>query len=274
MPTERESEQESERDRVREEGREGEGGGARESGGEKDCVYQRERYVWPAPLVVPLRPGEHAGGVSGWSDPPNASKSLHSRQKCVRPCYQGNVNRMLVDQPADFVQKYANAPHHRAVPCPPSLFPGTQVGGSGIAAAQGGDAAQAIDHYLTALSIARETRDRAVEGEVCHSLGMIYRNVGDYPKAIAYHDMRLAIANEIGDSAGQGNAYFSLGLCFFSLERYRKAVTVRLAAPCVSAHGLCALTWMPVLMYKVVCACPDVRTYVHMGTSTLKVDVV
>ena len=108
-------------------------------------------------------------------------------------------------------------------------------------AAQGGDAAQAIDLYLTALSIARETRDRAVEAEVCHSLGMIYRNIGDYPKAIAYHDMRLAIANEIGDTAGQGNAYLSLGLCFFSLQRHHKAVTVRLSAPCVSAHGLCAL---------------------------------
>ena len=207
---------------MREGGREGGGGEEREGEREKDCVWIREKD----PLVVPLRPGEHAGGVSGWSDPPNASKGLNSRHKCVRPCYQGNVNRMLVDQPPDFVQKYANAPHHRAEQCSPSLFPGTQVGGNGMAA-QGGDAAQAIDHYLAALSIARETHDRAVEGEVCHSLGMIYRNIGDYPKAIAYHDMRLAIANEIGDSAGQGNAYLSLGLCFFSLERYHTAVTVR-----------------------------------------------
>jgi len=191
-----------------------------------------------------------SGGVQGWSDPTNKSKGLHSRNKCVRACYEGGVNRMLVDQPPDFVQKYGNAPHHRPEPCRPSLFPGfARVGGS-ARAPESGDAARAIDHYLTALSIAEESSDRAAEGEVCHSLGVVYRKIGDYPRAISYHDKRLAIAHELSDSEGEGNAYLSLGLCFYSLERYHKAATVSLSlslcASRRSAHVLCVSMLMRV----------------------------
>ena len=93
---------------------------------------------------------------------------------------------------------------------------------------QKGDAASAIDNYLIALCIAKESGDRAEEAEVCGSLGMAYRKIANYSKAIHFHEARLDAVHELGDKAAEAGAYLSLALCYYSLERFQKAATVML----------------------------------------------
>ena len=166
-----------------------------------------------------------AGGIPGWNDRPGSSRGIYSREKCARACHEAGVNRMLVDQPPNFVQMYANAPNHQPEKCRESLFPrsldvkGTQR--------WSGDVATAIDYYLITLAIARESRDKAAEVAAYSSLGNAYRKIANYHKAAEYHSLRLALAQDLADRAEEARAYFSIGLCYYSLERYIKAISVR-----------------------------------------------
>jgi len=182
-------------------------------------------------LAVPVAIYADHGGTSGWRDTAYGNPSpsdqrqvkhlegLHSRHKIVKAKFQGAACRMHQEQPPGFQQVYSNSPLHRPEPCRTSLFPGSRMD-------QKGDAASAIDNYLIALSIAKESGDRAEEAEVCGSLGMAYRKIANYSKAIHFHEARLDAVHELGDKAAEAGAYLSLALCYYSLEQFQKAATL------------------------------------------------
>lgn len=119
--------------------------------------------------------------------------------------------------PAGHHHWYLNVPSWaRPEPCPPSIFPGAL-------GQQSGDIGRAIDHYITTLSIARETRDSNMEQEACGSLATAYRMIANYPKAIDYLELRMELALATEERSVVAETSFRLGLCYYSLDRYRKA---------------------------------------------------
>lgn len=75
----------------------------------------------------------------------------------------------------------------------------------------------------TAFGLARELGDRAVEGQVCYSLGNLYTLLKDHAKAAEYHLLHLQIAKELNDAVGLGRAYWSLGNVYTEIGNTRKA---------------------------------------------------
>jgi tetratricopeptide (TPR) repeat protein len=210
------------------------------------AIYGSLGHAHMACLAQPVAIYADHGATPGWQETaygnpcppgrrqPKSGEGLHSRSKVARANFQGGACRMHADHPPGFRQQYSNAPHHKPEPCRASLFPGTHM------EELNGDAAKAIDHYLAALVVTKESQDRAGEAEVYSSLGMAYRKIADYPKAITFHEARLAIALELGDRAAEGSAYLSLGLCYYSLERFHKAVE-RLEGSLDIAREMCDL---------------------------------
>lgn len=75
----------------------------------------------------------------------------------------------------------------------------------------------------TAFDLARQLGDRAVEGQVCYSLGNLYTLLKDHAKAVEFHLLHLQIAKELNDAVGLGRAYWSLGNVYTEMGNTRKA---------------------------------------------------
>jgi len=101
---------------------------------------------------------------------------------------------------------------------------GVHLGNLGNAYAALGETRKAIEHYEQHLKIAREIGDRRGEGNALGNLGNAYAAVGETRKAIEYHEQALKIAREIGDRRGEGNALGNLGLAYAALGERRKAI--------------------------------------------------
>ncbi len=87
-----------------------------------------------------------------------------------------------------------------------------------------GDYAKAIEYAQQSLAIAREIKDRLGEGNALGNLGHAYRDLGNYAKAIEYAQQSLAIAREIKDREREGAALVNLGVAYRSLGNYAKAI--------------------------------------------------
>ena len=81
----------------------------------------------------------------------------------------------------------------------------------------------AIKNHEKHLKVAKETGDRAGEGEAYGYLGIAYQSLGDSQKAIECHEKHLKIAKETGDRIGEGRAYDNIGRGLFSLEQFKNA---------------------------------------------------
>ncbi|KAH3793595.1 hypothetical protein DPMN_147109 [Dreissena polymorpha] len=64
---------------------------------------------------------------------------------------------------------------------------------------------------LKTLQIAEQLDDKALEAQVCYSLGNTNMLLKDYERAIEFHMKHLKIAQELEDWVGEGRACWSLG---------------------------------------------------------------
>ena len=86
------------------------------------------------------------------------------------------------------------------------------------------DYQNAINFLEIYIKIVREVGDRAIEANVCCTLGKAYYSLADFQKAIEYHERHLKISEEVGDRAGEGKAYCNLGIAYYSLGDFQKAI--------------------------------------------------
>jgi tetratricopeptide (TPR) repeat protein len=89
-----------------------------------------------------------------------------------------------------------------------------------------GDYRQAVGLFTEALGIARDVGDRNSEGVRLNNLGFCHIRVGDYRQAIDLHTQALTIARDIGDRPNQGVALGNLGNCHYRLGDYRQAIAL------------------------------------------------
>ena len=81
---------------------------------------------------------------------------------------------------------------------------------------------------MQSLAIAKEIKDRLVEGNSLGNLGIAYSALGKYDKAIEFHLQSLAIKREIKNRLGEGNSLGNLGNAYYSLGKYDKAIEFHL----------------------------------------------
>ena len=79
-------------------------------------------------------------------------------------------------------------------------------------------------YLVFGLSIAKEIRNKDLQGTIYYSLGNAYRCRCDFKKAIEFYHQSLGIAKEIGNEDLEGTVYDNLGNAYRSLDDYKKAV--------------------------------------------------
>jgi len=70
---------------------------------------------------------------------------------------------------------------------------------------------QALDHCQRALTLHRESGNRAGAGDTLDSLGFIYLHLGDLAQARARYEQAIDAFREIGGSFGEGSSLAGLG---------------------------------------------------------------
>ena len=101
---------------------------------------------------------------------------------------------------------------------------GADLGNLGLAYAALGETRKAIGYYEQGLVIAREIGDRRGEGDALGNLGLAYAALGETRKAIGYYEEQLIIVREIGDRRGEGNALWNMALARRKLGESADAV--------------------------------------------------
>ena len=104
------------------------------------------------------------------------------------------------------------------------LREGQDLGNLGLAYADLGQVDQAIEYYEQALTLAREIGDRRGEGADLGNLGLAYAALGQVNQAIAYYEQALTIDREIGDRRGEGADLGNLGLAYAALGQVNQAI--------------------------------------------------
>jgi tetratricopeptide (TPR) repeat protein len=101
---------------------------------------------------------------------------------------------------------------------------GVHLGNLGLAYARRGDYSRAIECHEQHLVIARETGARRGEGDALGNLGNAYHSLGDASRAIEYYEKQLEIARETGSRRGEGNALGGLGNVYGFLGKTSMAI--------------------------------------------------
>ena len=76
----------------------------------------------------------------------------------------------------------------------------------------------------SALSTARELKDKMSEGNHLGNLGLAYAALGDARKAIEFYEKQLVIVREIGDRRGEGNSLGNLGNTLYQLGEKERGI--------------------------------------------------
>lgn len=93
----------------------------------------------------------------------------------------------------------------------------------GNARLQLGEADEAIEIYELALSVAKRTGDRGLEGDALGSLGNIQILLGEHSRAGELYEQVLTIARELCDRKREGDSLASLGAIQIGLGEYSRA---------------------------------------------------
>jgi len=83
---------------------------------------------------------------------------------------------------------------------------------------------KAIEYAQQTLALAREIKDRQIEGVALGNLEAAYYSLGNYTKGIEYTQQSLAIVREIKHRQGEGVALGNLGGAYIYLSNYAKAI--------------------------------------------------
>ena len=84
---------------------------------------------------------------------------------------------------------------------------------------------QAIEHFMAASVLMRETGFRSGEAGVLTNLGNTYHQIGRLTDSITCQERSLAISQEIGDDASAAIALTNLGELYLDADRFADAVT-------------------------------------------------
>ena len=101
---------------------------------------------------------------------------------------------------------------------------GAHLGNLGNAYMNMGDARKAIEYYEKYLVITHEIEERRSEGIALANLGCAYRALGDVKKAIEFYKKSLAIARETGDRRCEGSTLGNMGGAYAVLGDVKKAI--------------------------------------------------
>ena len=93
---------------------------------------------------------------------------------------------------------------------------------------------KAIEFHQLSVSIAKEIREKGLEGTAYTNLVISYNFLGDYKKAVEFHQQSLSIAKGIGEKGSEGTAYTlalridSLGVRNSNIASFRVSVLIYL----------------------------------------------
>ena len=87
-----------------------------------------------------------------------------------------------------------------------------------------GNIQKAIECFNKQLDIARDIYEKQDEGNALGNLGNCYSNLGDTPKAIEFYEQALVIARKIGDQRGESNRLNNVGFAYMILGDFKKAM--------------------------------------------------
>jgi len=87
-----------------------------------------------------------------------------------------------------------------------------------------GDYANAMDYYMSSLTIWEQIGNKRGIANSLNNIGIIYKEQGDYASAIDYYNRSLAIREEIGNKKGIATSYTSIGNIYSAQKDYTKAI--------------------------------------------------
>jgi CHAT domain-containing protein len=89
---------------------------------------------------------------------------------------------------------------------------------------QRGQAQQAIETWQQALALARQVKDRTLEGFALHEIGFNYDSIGQPQEALKYYNQALPIRREVGDRAGVAATLNNIGAVYRSISQPQEAL--------------------------------------------------
>ena len=99
---------------------------------------------------------------------------------------------------------------------------------------QQGNSLEAIETFKQALIIARQIKDRQIEGNILHSIGFTYSNIEQSQQALKYYQQALLIRQEEGDRSDEATTLNDIGVVYNkigqpqqALEYYQQALLIR-----------------------------------------------
>jgi len=87
-----------------------------------------------------------------------------------------------------------------------------------------GQAEVALGYFQRAHTLARDERERRLEGAALNNLGLTYAALGNTRRAIECHEQCLTIHPETGDRRGERNVLGNLGVAYNNLGDARQAI--------------------------------------------------
>jgi DNA-binding SARP family transcriptional activator/tetratricopeptide (TPR) repeat protein len=84
--------------------------------------------------------------------------------------------------------------------------------------------AEALDHHMCHLDIARQSGDRWAEAKARTAIGVMQFRLGEYDAAIESQVGALELMRTVGDRVGEGRAWNNLGISYHYLGRYEEAL--------------------------------------------------
>jgi len=94
----------------------------------------------------------------------------------------------------------------------------------GLAYAQNGNQAKALEYTSQALPIAQASKDRLTEAWALDSLGTVHNTFGDRQKAVEFFDQALPMMRAVGNREGEANTLNNLGIAYSRMGEMRKAL--------------------------------------------------
>jgi len=68
--------------------------------------------------------------------------------------------------------------------------------------------------------IAREVRERPLEGSILNNIGVVYRQLAKYPKALEFYQQALEIRKQVGNRFDVGSTLSNIGVVYRYLAEY------------------------------------------------------
>ncbi|MBI1880264.1 MAG: tetratricopeptide repeat protein, partial [Chloroflexi bacterium] len=87
-----------------------------------------------------------------------------------------------------------------------------------------GDLQMALDAYVQAIKLLRQTGDEEALGYTYNNIGLIHDARGDYDQALAWYEKSVAIQEKLGDQSGLATSYNNIGLIHKARGDYDQAL--------------------------------------------------